>query len=61
MTTLRDLFSDRREQLLLPLERALREYIEGVFGSRPRIDRISVRAKGVESFVAKAAKEENGR
>jgi len=52
MTTLRDLFSDRR---------ALREYIEGVFGSRPRIDRISVRAKGVESFVAKAAKEENGR
>ncbi len=61
MTTLSELFTERREQLLLPLERPLREYIESVFGGRPRIDRISVRAKGVESFVAKATKMENGK
>lgn len=60
MTTLRDLFTERRERLLVPLERPLREYLEGVFGARPRIDRISVRTKGVQSFVDKAAKMENG-
>src|SRR6185312_2125 len=33
---------------------------KGVVGDQPRIDRISVRAKGIDRFLAKAAKEADG-
>lgn len=58
--TLRELYTKRRERVLSPLERDLEKYISSVFEDQPRIDRISVRSKSLESFLAKAAKTENG-
>jgi putative GTP pyrophosphokinase len=44
----------------LPLASGLEAHLKGLFEGFPRIDRISVRAKNVDRFVAKAEKQENG-
>ncbi|MGE0254482.1 MAG: GTP pyrophosphokinase family protein [Alphaproteobacteria bacterium] len=51
----------RRESALMPIAEALRQHIESFLVGCPRIDRVSSRSKGVESFVAKAMKEEDGK
>jgi putative GTP pyrophosphokinase len=54
-------YRERFETVLKPaaaaLEQQLREYLDG----QPRIDRIVARAKGVDRFLKKAQKEENGK
>lgn len=61
MTSLREAFSARREQVLVPLGAHLEAHLKSVFGGYPRIDRISVRAKSVDRFVGKAEKHEGGK
>lgn len=46
--------------MLLPLAEKLEGYLNTLFDSYPRIDRITVRAKSVDRFIGKAEKEENG-
>jgi len=61
MTSLRDIYETRREQMLLPLASRLEAHLKDVFVGNQRIDRISVRAKNVDRFVAKAKKEIEGK
>ena len=61
MTTVAEAYKDRRRQMLLPLAERLETHLKSVFESYPRIDRISVRAKSVERFVAKAEKQSEGK
>jgi ppGpp synthetase/RelA/SpoT-type nucleotidyltranferase len=51
---LRAAYRWRFKEVLKPLESILCDYIKQYFDSQPRIDRITARAKGVESFVNKA-------
>jgi putative GTP pyrophosphokinase len=51
---LRAAYRWRFKEVLKPLESVLCDYIKQYFDSQPRIDRITARAKGVESFVNKA-------
>lgn len=60
MKSLEETFANRRERVLLPLASGLEAHLKGLFEGFPRIDRISVRAKSVDRFVAKAEKQENG-
>ena len=55
------LFAERRHTLLVPLARRLEEHIKGIFEDYPRIDRITVRAKTVRSFIAKAQRQMDGK
>src|SRR5579859_2876013 len=57
MTSLRDVYELRRAQMLLGLATRLEAHLHTVFDGCERIDRISVRAKSVDRFVAKAEKE----
>jgi putative GTP pyrophosphokinase len=61
MTSPRDAYEARRNQTLLPLAERLEAYLKSVFDGCERIDRISVRAKSVDRFVAKAEKETGGK
>ena len=61
MTSLRDAYAARRETTLLPLAAHLEAHLKALFDTYPRIDRISVRAKSVERFVAKAEKQIEGK
>lgn len=61
MTTMADTYQERRKQMLLPLAERLEVHLKSVFEGYPRIDRISVRAKSVERFVAKAEKQSDGK
>ena len=61
MTLLRDVYEMRRTQMLLVLATRLEAHLRTVFDRCARIDRISVRAKSVDRFVAKAEKEINGK
>jgi putative GTP pyrophosphokinase len=54
------LYSRRYEDFLLPLEKDLQEHLVSCLMSYQRIDRISVRAKSIKRFVAKAMKETEG-
>lgn len=47
-------YAVRYEQLLVPLAMNLREHIVGLLEDQPRIDRIAVRAKKPNRFLAKA-------
>lgn len=59
--TLEEEFAARRTHVLLPLAGRLETHLKGLFDEFPRIDRISVRAKSVDRFVAKAEKQENAK
>jgi putative GTP pyrophosphokinase len=61
MTSLRDAYEARRKETLVTLASRLEEHLHGIFDGQPRIDRISVRAKSVDRFVAKAEKETGGK
>jgi len=61
MTTLADTYKERRSQMLVPLAERLEKHLRGVFEGYVRIDRISVRAKSIERFVAKAEKQTDGK
>jgi putative GTP pyrophosphokinase len=60
MTTLREAYAARQGTRLLPLAARLKAHLLGLFGTYPGIDRISVRAKSVDRFVAKAEKQTGG-
>jgi len=57
MTSLRDAYETRRKEILVTLAVRLEEHLHGIFDGHQRIDRISVRAKSVDRFIAKAEKE----
>jgi putative GTP pyrophosphokinase len=59
--SLKDAYAERRERVLAPLAKRLEAHLGSLFGNIPRIDRISVRAKSVDRFLGKAAKQENGK
>ena len=61
MTTVKEAYVARREKALLPLATRIETYLKDLFAPYPRVDRISVRAKGVDRFVAKAEKQDNGK
>jgi putative GTP pyrophosphokinase len=58
VTSLREEYDARCKQLLVPLAGRLELFLREIFKDSPRIDRISVRAKNVDRFVAKAEKQE---
>jgi putative GTP pyrophosphokinase len=51
-----DVYASRFASILVPLSTRLQDYLDSVVASRPRIDRVSVRAKAVDSFLRKASK-----
>jgi len=53
---LREEYAQRRAQILEPLATRLVEHLQGNLEGIGRIDRVSARAKGVDRFLAKAAK-----
>jgi putative GTP pyrophosphokinase len=61
MSPLRDVYEQRRTQMLAVLATRLEAHLRAVLDGCERIDRISVRAKSVERFVAKAEKEIDGK
>jgi len=60
MSNIEDLYRERYVSSLLPTAERLLKYIEDIFLAEQRIDNINVRAKGIQRFVEKAAKRENG-
>lgn len=56
MSSLRDRFASRRQDELVPLAEKLEREIVDILQDTPRVDRVTARAKTVESFVAKAAR-----
>jgi len=61
MTTLAETYKEQRQQMLLPLAERLEAHLRSIFEGYARIDRISVRAKSIERFVAKAEKQVEGK
>src|ERR1700686_4126215 len=61
MTSVREAFAARRERVIMPLAVRLEAHLKSLFDGYARIDRVSVRAKSVDRFVAKAEKQENGK
>jgi putative GTP pyrophosphokinase len=61
MTSLKETYTLRREKVLVPLAARIEDHLKNLFGSLPRIDRISARAKSVDRFLGKAAKLEDGK
>jgi ppGpp synthetase/RelA/SpoT-type nucleotidyltranferase len=61
MISLKDTYAVRHERVLVPLAARIEAHLKGLFKSFPRIDRISTRAKGVDRFLGKAAKLEDGK
>ena len=59
-TSLRDQYEVRRLKVLLPLAAALELHLKSLFEGWVRIDRINVRVKNTDRFIAKAAKTEAG-
>ncbi|HEY2783023.1 MAG TPA: RelA/SpoT domain-containing protein [Steroidobacteraceae bacterium] len=58
--SLKDLYRQRYEKVLLPIAGDLEEILTDHLKSGPHIDRITVRAKTPKSFLAKAATREKG-
>lgn len=61
MTSLKETYTLRRENILVPLAARIEDHLKNLLGSFVRVDRISARAKSVERFLGKAAKLENGK
>ncbi len=61
MKSLSESYVERRKRVLSPLAERLAMHLDKLFEDFGRIDRISVRAKSVDRFVAKAEKQENGK
>lgn len=54
-------YRSRYERVLLPLSSRLDSYLRDVVKSYPRLDRVSARAKAVDRFLEKAARQEGGK
>jgi ppGpp synthetase/RelA/SpoT-type nucleotidyltranferase len=61
VTSLGETYSAQRKRILLPLAAHLEVYLKHMFEPYPRVDRISVRAKSVDRFVAKSQKQIDGK
>ena len=61
MTSLVEAYAARRETMLLPLAARLEAHLKRLFDTYPRIDRISVRVKNVDRFIAKAETQTEGK
>ena len=59
--SVREKYSARYRDYLCSMAKKLENDIRGNVGSYPRIDRVSVRAKSVPRFCAKARKREGGK
>lgn len=59
--TLHDEYTTRRNRALEPVAQRLQSLLTEYCAQVPRIDRVTVRAKSIERFIQKAAKEENGK
>ena len=59
--SIRDEYKDRYDNYLCKIALDLKEHIEESLDGVPRIDRVSARAKGINSFVDKAEKVEDGK
>ncbi len=57
---LRHVYQRRRQEALVPLATELERYVKEVLSECPRIDRVVARAKGVDRFLDKAEKLDNG-
>lgn len=55
---IREEYEERYDNYLVSLARALEDHVKDDFKDVPRVDRVSARAKGIDSFVDKADKEE---
>ena len=60
-TELRRVYSERYESSLKPLAERIAEYLASCLSYCERIDRLTARAKDIDSFLTKAAKIEDGR
>ena len=60
MSDIRDQYSHRYSNALVPVACRLEAYIRECLCDIPRIDRIVSRAKSIDRFIAKAAKEHEG-
>lgn len=54
-------YRKRRDGILVPLATRLETHVKELVSGYPRIDRISARAKGLDRFLEKARKTENGK
>ena len=54
--TLEDTYRERRDKVLMPIAAALEAHVIELFKDGPRIDRITARAKQVDSFIKKSEK-----
>jgi putative GTP pyrophosphokinase len=61
MSELRIAYENRYEEILTPLAMRLEAFVQAQLSDVSRIDRITARAKNIERFVAKAAKETDGK
>jgi len=59
--SLADDYARRHDLALQPLAKALERQVYDYVEDLPRIDRVQARAKGIGRFLAKAAKNENGK
>lgn len=57
MTALQAAYEERFNRMLQPLAQKLQVYLLNTFGSHKRIDRIYVRPKSIDRFIAKATKQ----
>lgn len=61
MTELEEKYRTRYTQFLVPTAERLESFLRGIVSERPRVDRVAARAKGIDRFLKKAAKTENGK
>jgi putative GTP pyrophosphokinase len=53
---LRKIYEHRHDDILIPMRQKLENYLLEILKDQPRIDRVSLRVKSVESFLEKAEK-----
>src|SRR4029077_18302458 len=58
--TLESQYKSRYERVLVALSGRLDSYLRDIVKDYPRLDRVSVRAKAVDRFLEKAARQEGG-
>jgi putative GTP pyrophosphokinase len=61
MTELREEYRSRYDKVLKPLAKAVEDQLHEYFSGEPRIDRITARAKAIDSFFTKAATLDGGK
>ena len=54
--SIHELYKERKEKYLETIEKSLEQHLWDTLGEYPRIDRVGVRSKSIERFLAKAEK-----